>query len=219
MTRNGVTAQPRDLVIAAYDIKVPLDFFPIPLAGDDEIDSARWARGVVDEVLDGLDAPSEEGDIVEHLVELRRRLLAGQNAQLTAAVSIRPEGVLTVGCLLTTEQFGMDADDDADTFEQMLTEGVRQLRPGARTRVAETWRSDAEVGEIVGLFHRIDFIELGDEEGTLEQRTVLGVFPPRSRDMIRFIFTVADFATFSDMKADTQAIVETVEVTLQEASE
>ena len=219
-----MTAQPRDLVVAAYDIKVPLNFFAIPLLGDDEIDSGRWARDVVDAVVDGLDAPTgefatDEGDIIEQLVELRRRLLAGQNAQLTAAVSIRPEDVMTIGCLLTTEQFSMDADDGPDTFEQMLTEGVRQLRPGARTRVAETWRASTEVGEIVGLFHRIDFIELGEKEGTLEQRTIFGVFPPRSRDMIRFIFTVADFGTFGDMAADTQAIVETLEVTLQGAAE
>ena len=224
MTDAGVTAQPRDLVVAAYDIKVPLNFFAIPLIGDEEIDSARWARTVVDEVVAGLDASAgefgtEEGDILAQLIELRRRLLAGQNAQLTAAVSIRPEGMMTIGCLLTTEQFSMDADDGPDTFEQMLTAGVCQLRPGARTRVAETWRSSTEVGEIVGLFHRIDFIELGEEEGTLEQRTIFGVFPPRSRDMIRFIFTVADFATFADMAVDTQAIVETLEVTLQGVAE
>ena len=204
----------RDLEIAAYNIKLPLDFYAIPLREDPDLDNVRWARGIVDEVLAQAEAPTELAGIVEELAELRWRLLASSSPLLTAAVSIRPAGAMTIGCLLTAEQFSMEPGDGPDSFEVMLTEGVRQLRPGARTRLAEAWRTKTEMGEIVGLLHRIDYIELGAGEGTLEQRTIFGVFPLRSREMVRFIFTVSDFATFPNMKVDTQAIVETIQVSL-----
>ena len=66
-------------------------------------------------------------------------------------------------------------------------------------------------GEIIGLFHRIDHIELGAKEGTPGERTTFDVFPLRSRDMVRFTFTMSDSATFANMKMDTQAVARDAE--------
>jgi hypothetical protein len=209
-------ARPQEIV--SYDFDVPPAYYPIPLDPDQDIDSVRWARGVVDDVLVTATRPGATGDVIDQLVEVRRRLLAEQNPWLTALVSLRPELEITIGAVVQVQQFPMDDDDTPDSFEAMLREGVAHPAPGTRTRVAETWRSQAEIGEIVGLFHRFDLRDLGDESGRLEQRTIFGVFPERSSDMIRFIFTVSDLATFEDMPKETQAIVESLRLTLEESA-
>ncbi|MFM9919050.1 hypothetical protein [Lacisediminihabitans sp. H27-G8] len=173
---------------------------------------------MIDDVVSGAESPGAIGDIVDQLAELRRRLLSEDNSWLTALVSLRPELEITIGCLMQVQQFPLDDDDSPDTFEVMLKDGTASPARGTRTRVAETWRTEAMIGEVVGLFHRFDLRELGDEEGRLEQRTIFGVFPPKSSDMVRFIFTVSDLAAFDDMPKDTQAIVETLRVTLEESA-
>ncbi len=209
-------ARPSEIV--AFDFDVPPAFYPVPLHGDQEIDSVTWARSVIDDVVSGAESPGAIGDIVDQLAELRRRLLSEDNPWLTALVSLRPELEITIGCLVQVQQFPLDDDDSPDTFEVMLKDGTASPARGTRTRVAETWRTEAMIGEVVGLFHRFDLRELGDEEGRLEQRTIFGVFPPKSSDMVRFIFTVSDLAAFDDMPKDTQAIVETLRVTLEESA-
>ncbi|MEC5169124.1 hypothetical protein [Glaciihabitans sp. GrIS 2.15] len=203
----------RALEIVAFDFDVPADYHPVPLAGAEGLDSVRWARGVVDEIEQDVDSVGEVGDIVEQLAELRRQLLSQQDSWLSAAVSIRPEDELSIGCLVTAEQFAMDDDDGPEAFETMLREGTRVLAPGKRTRTADLWRSHSDVGEIVGMFHRFDVTDPGAVVARVEQRTIFGVFPPGSSDMIRFVFTVSDLATFDDMPRDTQAIVERLTVT------
>ncbi len=208
----------RPLEIVAYDFDVPDDYFPIPLVRERDVDSRRWARGVVDEVLASNEDPGAVGDIVDDLVELRRRLLVEEDPWLTALVSVRPEVELSIGCLVLAEQFSMEPDDGPDSFEALLTEAAGSMGPGARSRSFTTWRAECPAGQIVGSFQRVDLMELGEAEGYLEHRTIFGVFPPRSRDMIRFVFTVADLGTYLDMPAETQAIVETVRVRTEEAA-
>lgn len=206
----------RPLEIVAFDFDVPSNYFAIPL--EPGMDSASWAHGVVDEVVASVETPGERGDIVEELTELRRRLLATEDPWLTSLVSIRSEDQLSIGCLVSAEQFAMDADDGPDAFEAMLHEGTRQLGPGQRTRTAETWRSHSDIGDIVGMFHRYDVREVGEPEVRIEQRTIFGVFPDRSSDMIRLVFAVADLGTFQDMPRDTQAIVEKLRVRTEETA-
>ena len=107
----------------------------------------------------------------------------------------------------------MDGDESPDDFGTMLTDGVAHPAPGTRTRVAETRRSEARISEIVGIINRFDLRDMRDETGRLEQRTIFGVFPEQSSDMIRFIFTVSDLATFEDIPKETQAIGESLRIT------
>ncbi|MBK4348407.1 hypothetical protein [Lacisediminihabitans changchengi] len=207
----------RSLEIVDFDFDVPTDFSVIPLEADRELNSAHWARSVVAEVVEQDAAAGAVGDIVDELTELRRRLLARQNPWLRALVSIRSELELTIGAIVEVQQFPMDDDDSVDSYEQMVTDGLAHPAPGTRTHIAETWRSESDAGTIVGAFHRFDIRDFGDAEGRLQQRTIFAVFPPDSSDMVRFIFTVADLATFEDMIGDTQAIVETLRVTTEES--
>jgi hypothetical protein len=201
---------PRELI--SYDFDVPGDFFAVPL---DE-PSDRWAGRLIDEVSALSDAPLTVGDLVEQLVELVRQLRAQGDPLLTAAVSLRPELYLTIGCLLTTSRVELEPGDTPDSFEAMLTDSLQKLAPGARTRAAETWQVDSEIGTTVGLLHRIEYRLLEADEGWIELRAMFGVFPTGCDEMINFTFTVSDLATFGDMRAETQQIVDTVRVTTAE---
>ncbi|WP_331901784.1 hypothetical protein [Lacisediminihabitans sp.] len=158
------------------------------------------------------------GDLADQLVELRRQLTAQDDPFLTAAVSLRPELYLTIGCLLTTSRVELGPDDTPDSFETMLTDSVRRLAPGSRTRAAETWQVDSPAGRTVGLLHRIEYRLLEADEGWIELRAMFGVFPTGCSEMVTFTFTVSDLGTFGDMRAETQQIVDTLRVTTEEIS-
>jgi hypothetical protein len=207
-----VTAGIRSVEIIDYDFDVPTDFYPVPLDAAEDVDSTRWALGVVDDVALTAANPGNPGDIVEELVELRTRLLGLQNPWLTAAVSVRPEKYLTIGALLMVQQLAMDDDDGPDGFEQLARQESERMRPGARSRDLTIWRDEIPAGELVGLYQRIEFTEPGQPEGQLSERTMFGVFPTGSSDMLQFTFTSDDFAAFGDMRAETQAIVATLSV-------
>jgi hypothetical protein len=207
-----MTAGIRSVEITDYDFDVPADFYTVPLDAAEDVDSAQWARGVADDVAVNAADAGDPGDIVVQLAALRTQLLGQRNPWLTAAVSVRPESYLTIGALLVVQQLVMDEDDGADGFEQLARQESGRMRPGARSRDLTIWRDEISAGELVGLYQRIEFTELGQPEGRLSERTMFGVFPPGSTDMLQFTFTCDDFAAFSDMRAETQAIVATLSV-------
>lgn len=207
-----MTADVRALQIVDYDFDVPANFYAVPLDPAESVDSTRWAEGVVADVAERDTNAGNPGDVVAELAELRTRLLGQQNPWLTAAVSVRPETHLTVGAVLTVQQLAMDDDDGPAAFERIAREESTRMRPGARSRDLELWRAEIPAGEVVGLFQRIEFTELGAAEGRLSERTIFAVFPAGSREMIQFAFTCDDFGAFADMREETQAIVETLHV-------
>lgn len=199
--------------LADWNFSVPVEFFEVPI---DDSNGTAWARSTVGQALAQAVDPGDRGTIVEQLVEVRRRLISEGDPFLSAWVSIRTEIELTVGCVVTAEQFRMDPDDGPEPFAAMLKDGVTRLSPGKHTRDARFWRTDIPAGKLVGMFHRFDVREIGADTADVEQRTMFGVFPDDSSDMVRFTFTVADLLTFDDMVADTQAIVSTMTVRLEE---
>jgi hypothetical protein len=203
----------RSLEIVDYDFEVPVDYYPIPLHDDDPVDSTVWAQSVVQDVATVADDPGLPGSIVNDLAQVRVRLLGERNPRLVAAVSVRPENYLSIGALVTVQQLTMQDDDDGpETFEMLARGESTRMSPGARSRELELWRSEIPAGQLVGLYQRIEFIDPGDTDGRLSQRTVFAVFPPRSRDMVQFTFTCEDFGAFSNMRQQTQAIVSSLSV-------
>lgn len=202
--------------LLSYDFDVPGDYFVVPLGANVVQPSNEWAAGLIEEVRSMSEAPLEVGDLADQLVELRRQLSAQDDPLLTAAVSLRPELYLTIGCLLTSTRVELGPEDTPDTFEAMLADSVKRLAPGSRTRAAETWQSDSPIGTTVGLLHRIEYRLLGADEGWIELRAMYGVFPTGCNEMVTFTFTVSDLGTFGDMKAETQQIVDTLRVTTGE---
>lgn len=202
--------------LLSYDFDVPGDYFVVPLGAASRQDSSEWAARLIEDVTSLSDAPLEVGDLAAQLVELRRQLTGRDDPYLTAAVSLRPELYLSIGCLLTTSRVELEPDDTPDSFETMLTESVRRLAPGSKTRSAETWQVDSPAGRTVGLLHRIEYRLLEADEGWIELRAMFGVFPAGCTEMITFTFTVSDLGTFGDMRAETQQIVDTLRVTVEE---
>ncbi|MDI2098536.1 hypothetical protein [Ruicaihuangia caeni] len=200
---------PGRLEILDFDFDVPEDYYPIPLFGHDDLDSERWARAVIDDVRERADAGAT-GQIIESLAELRDRLLSRANPLFTAVVSVRAQFTMTIGCLITVQQLELEPDDGPDELERALAESVETMPLGTRSREADFWRLRGDDREVVGMLQRLEYLEPGQAEGHLEQRTVFGVFPDGASDMLHFTFTVSDLATFGDMRAETQAIVDTV---------
>ncbi|TPW72258.1 hypothetical protein [Schumannella sp. 10F1B-5-1] len=195
----------RQFEIASYSCDIPGGWWQIPLEGADDVDSRTWANRVVAEVEEQAEQVGEIGGFADQLVELRRRLLADGVA--TAVVSVRPEFEVSIGCLLTIDQFAMDADDGPEVFAAMLQQGAETMAPGNRNHVAEVWSERQDDRTVVGLYQRLDIASLDDDLATLEERTMFGVFPDAAVDMVRLTFTVADLGVFDDMRAETGAIV------------
>jgi len=211
-----VTRGEAALEIVDLRIQIPERFYPVRL--DEDIDSDEWAASVVAAVAEDFDSVDHEGSLSGELEDLRVRLLAGLNGYLTAAVYVRPERFMSLGCLLTFQIVETDAGQDPDWFEATARSLVAEQEPGARTIGFDAWRATIDAGRLVGIHQVIEYTEPGVEFGWVEARTIFGVFPPGSGDMVQLTFTTSDLAAFGDMRVETQGIVESLEVEIGEGS-
>jgi hypothetical protein len=181
---------------------------------DDDIDSATWAREVVTEVSSQTGSVDDNDSVLAQLEELRIRLLAQLNPFLTAAVHIRSQDVMSLGLLLTFQVVEMEPEQGPDWYEKTARELSEDSAPDAFTLNFETWQGELPAGRFVGAHQVTEYFGSGDEMGWVEARTMFGVFPPNSTEMVQFTFTTADLATFGDMRAETQLIVSSLELDL-----
>jgi hypothetical protein len=221
--------------IAAWSIDLPDGWFGIPLLTDEQLDDdgeREWIRGVVDDVLSAAADAGSSAGIADELRHLRQGLLSREDPWLRAAVTIRPEFELTVGCLLIGSQASLDADDDADVFAAMLEDGFRHPGRGIRTHAWRTWRERVELkgddetaglddpsgsiaAEIVGSYQRFEARNPGGRGGRIQDRTFFGVFPDGASEMIRLEFSVSDLAAFREIVDETTAIARTIRVQVE----
>ncbi|WP_120339350.1 hypothetical protein [Cryobacterium soli] len=193
-------------------IQISDGFHPVRL--DDDIDSATWAREVVTEVSSQTGSVDDNDSVLAQLEELRIRLLAQLNPFLTAAVHIRSQDVMSLGLLLTFQVVEMEPEQGPDWYEKTARELSEDSAPDAFTLNFETWQGELPAGRFVGAHQVTEYFGSGDEMGWVEARTMFGVFPPNSTEMVQFTFTTADLATFGDMRAETQLIVSSLELDL-----
>ncbi|QYF72693.1 hypothetical protein [Cryobacterium sp. PAMC25264] len=193
-------------------IQISDGFHPVRL--EEDIDSATWAREVVAEVTAQTGSLDHEDSMLGQLEELRIRLLAQLNPYLTAAVHIRPEEFMSLGLLLTFQVVEMEPEQGPDWYEQTARELAAETAADAFTLNFETWQGELPAGRFVGAHQVTEYFAAGDEIGWVEARTMFGVFPPNSTEMVQFTFTSADLATFGDMRAETQLIVGSLELDL-----
>ena len=202
--------------IATWTLDLPPGWFAVPLGELDAHGQAQWIDEVVAQVRETAEEPGSPTALREELAQLRGELLAQQNPWLNAAVSIRPETVMTIGCVLLTSLIGLEPDEGPDAFEAVLEEGFATPRRGVRSHVSRVWRDGTTTGAMVGGFQRFETVDLGAGIGTVEDRTIFGVFPEGSREMIRLEFRTAELALFEDMPEETAALARTARVVLQE---
>jgi len=193
-------------------IQISDGFYPVRL--DEDLESDAWAREVVADVAAQSGSVDHEDSLVGELEDLRIRLLAQLNPYLTAAVSVRPEDFMSLGVLLTFQVVDVEPDQGPDWYEENARALVEAGTPDALTLRLNTWQGEIPAGRFVGVHQVSQYLVPGDEPGWVESRTMFGVFPPNSNEMVQFTFTTADLATFVDMPAETQEIVSSLELDL-----
>lgn len=198
--------------VASWSVELPPGWFEVPLDDLSTAEEQEWARTVVDTVREAAAEPGDGAALPAQLREVRADLLRRRDPWTRAALSVRPEEELTIGCVLIGSQASLEPDDDADAFTAMLEEGFRHPDRGIRTVRWETWRDRVGEATVVGSFQRYAARGLGDLDGAVLDRTLFGVFPDGSDEMIRLEFTVSDLAAFDDIAGDTAAIVATIDI-------
>jgi hypothetical protein len=131
---------------------------------------------------------------------------------------VRPEVIITVGCVLTTSIIALEEGDDPDALQALLEDGFAHPGRGVRSHAWRVWREEAEAGELVAGYQRFETVRPGEGVGQVEDRTVFGLFAADAAEMIRMEFRSDDLGAFEDMPAQTGAIARTARVELGEAA-
>jgi len=197
------------LDIGSFGIDLPDDWHPMPLTNDGAARS--WAHATSVELTDD---PEAREFLVGQLNDLRERLRARSDGNLTAAAYVPHPDLGRVACLLYTELIWLDDDDSADSFEAMIRAEENRRRPGETVREQEVWRIDGADRDIVAAFQVMAYREPGEDAGWLEYRARYGVFVHGARQQVYLAFTATDLTAFDDMVRDTEAVVQTLAVEL-----
>jgi len=202
-----------EIGIADLTVSVPDGFYPVRL--DEDIESEDWAREVVARAEADSGAMDHEDSLRDELFDLRIRLLAQLNPYLTAAVYIRREQFLSLGALMTFQVVEVEPEHDAAWFEREAREIASSEESEGHTILFDTWQHPAPAGTVAGVHQVVEYLAPGVEDGWIEARTVFGVFPPGSNEIVHFTFTTADLAAFGDMPAETESIVASLSIELE----
>ena len=198
--------------ISDLTVSVPDGFYSVRL--DEDIDSEEWAREVVAEAETQSGAVDHEDALRDELFDLRIRLLAQLNPFLTAAVYLRREQFLSLGALMMFQVVEVEPENDPAWFVREAREIASSEDAEGHTILFDTWQHPAPAGTVAGVHQVVEYLAPGIEEGWVEARTVFGVFPPGSTEMVHFTFTTADLAAFGDMPAETESIVASLSIEL-----
>jgi hypothetical protein len=201
-------AKRNNRIIADYDIGLTDDWHPLDL---DPETSAAWP-----EELAGKVAPTDEAraSLVERLTGVQETMRRMSAPQLSYAVWI-PEPA--TGELASILAFGLVELVDGQGPEEYLatlTADEGRTEPGMEFREVRTWQTQVEAGLAIGAYNVIAHTDLGAEV-RLEERTAIGVFPPRSKEMIECIFIAQSPESYDDIVEQTMSLARTISVELE----
>ncbi|WP_402462024.1 hypothetical protein [Isoptericola aurantiacus] len=190
-----------------FELRLPPRWVVVP---DDVGDGAGWARGAASALLDDDPATASEPALRADTLDVLAEQLAA------VAESVRGTGIaaLTAAALVDEPSRGVvDAmvtlvgqeDLGRGEFEASLAALVEGSAPGQVVH-AGTVDAVADAGDLAGL-HLVlaDVDDEVDGVAALEERVVLGVFPPGCRDMVEVTAVARSVGTFADMP---QAVVD-----------
>ena len=197
-------------IIADYDIGLTEDWYLVEL---DPETSARWPRELATEV-----APSDEARarLIERLTTIQDAMKRMPTPQLTTAVWIPEPSTGEVASILGFGLVQLAEGQGPETYLETLAADEGRREPGVEFRNVQTWTAPVEAGLAVGAYNMIAHTELG-EETRVEERTVIGVFPPRSKEMVECIFTAQSLTSYDDIIQQTMALAATIDVVLEKA--
>jgi len=213
-----VTSATRARGIATWTIDLPAGWFTVPTGDLDAHAQTGWIDDVVAQVTEMAVEPGSPSALRAQLGQMRGDLVARRNPWLSAAVLVRPESLMSIGCLLTTSVLGLEEGDGPDAFARLLERGFAEPGPGTRSYDVSVWRERIGAGELVGAYQRFESVDYGEGIGVVEDRTIFGVFPDDAVDMVQLEFRAADLGTYRDMIEETSALVRTTRVALEAAA-
>jgi hypothetical protein len=204
----GLGTKRNNRVVADYDIGLPDDWYPVDLSPES---SAAWVQQLAWDV-----APSEDAKAA-----LAGRLTAVVDAveglgtpQLTTAVWIPTPATGELASLLTFGLVQLAAGQGPEAYLATLVADEGKSGPGTTFLEVRTWTAQVDAGIAVGAYNRIAHTE-PDGQTRVEERTVIGVFPPRSKEMVECIFTAQASDAFDDIVEQTMGLAATISVVLE----
>lgn len=193
--------------IEQFGIDLLDHWYPVPM----EVRADDWADGLCKELEVAEEARES---LSQELVRIHNSIERLDDPYLSSAVFLpRPDSGL-VGCVLGFEATPIADVGGAAEFEAQLAASAAMSRPGFRVSEVETWRDETEERTQIGAGMLIEHREIGEALALVEDRRVYGVFPQGADEMVQFVFSTENFAAFTDMTAETSALVATLQVTL-----
>lgn len=189
--------------IAGFELRLPDDWHEVP---DGAPDVAGWARTTAEGLVeaagaDGLVAvqAADAADVLaEQLTEVAAVVQGTGIAALRTAVLVRhPERGVVDAMITLVAQQGLSAEE----FTHQLAETVEAATEPEPVYAGQVTGS-VDAGEVAGvhlvLGHEAQD-DLGEGVALLEERVVLGVFPPETADMVEVTAIARSVGSFDDM--------------------
>jgi hypothetical protein len=200
-TRNNRT-------IADYDIGLTDDWHQVDL---DPETSASWPGSLAARLA------SEEAatrGLAARLAAVQETMRGMEAPQLTAAVWVPKPDSGDIASILAFGLVELVAGQDPALYRVALAADEGRSEDGVDFLDVRTWEARIDAGICVGAYNKIAHARPGTPT-VVEERTVFGVFPPRSKQMIECIFIAQSSSSYDDIVEQTQAVVGTVTVVLE----
>jgi hypothetical protein len=204
-----MTLRPRDIV--DFSFEAPYGWYDVELLSEDP--SGDWPE----RFASTLDAGELASGLIAQLRALQQVLHAEDPSGATRArVFIPLPSAGVINAYQTFELLQLDVDDTPESYLAMTDADAALLQPGYETRGYRSWRTAHAVGELVGFTHLTALADDDAGDALLEQRVVFAIFPVRAAQAFHMMFRSGFIGGFDDMVTDTQAIADSLRVSLGE---
>lgn len=178
---------------------------------DIEFENPQWPNDLARSVAQSLE---EREALKDHLAIMQRSHAKVAALGAGVWVLLRPD---VPGRSICTLSYGVSPKGDAtaDAYEQMLASDGGRHEPGVHFDIVRTWQVDIDAGVAVGAYNLIGYADLAYDGVASEERTLFGVFPTGSSDVVEITFKTLARDAFDNFVAQTVAWVSTLEVELE----
>lgn len=194
--------------IAGVSLTLPDDWFDVDL---EAAESSAWLEGLGLEFTELADQAA-----LYRALDAIRSTFIEDAVDLAALYLPQPNGGV-IGAAMSLDVFDLGEGDSPDSY-LAFAESNRDLRsPELDVSGFQSWRSTHPSGELVGYSH-IALVTPDPETGSsLEERAVFAIFPPDAAQMAQITFRTARLGVFTDIAAETGAIVDAMSFDLEQA--
>lgn len=171
--------------VTGFELRLLVDWYPVEREDPD----GTWPRTLADHLVQASAEPGENPAVLADRADVLAEQLAEVLSVARATGIPDAEGIVRVadprsGVVEALVVLATHPDLDAATFTGELRQAVAEAAPDTYSYVGEVL-GDVDAGEVVGL-HLVGAAHdpAPDEVAQLEERVVVGVFPPRAVGMV-----------------------------------